>query len=231
MWKMLMWDELPQCMQNEQVQLYYEYLKTKRCSLFFKRTFDVLMSVVLLILLLPIFIVLAICIKLDSKGPVFFRQIRVTQYAKEFHIFKFRTMVVNAEKLGSQVTTKNDLRVTRVGKVIRKTRLDELPQLINILLGQMSFVGTRPEVPKYVMRYSPEMYATLLLPAGVTSEASVRFKDESSILNGESDVDDIYVSKILPIKMKYNLEMLKEFNLFNEFKIMFRTVGVVVGGK
>lgn len=228
---MVRWEELPECMQNEKVRRYYDCLNKKKLSLILKRSFDLIMSMVLLLLLFPLFVILAICIKIDSKGPVFYRQIRITQCAKEFHIIKFRTMINDAEKMGSQITIKEDMRITRVGKVIRKVRVDELPQLINIMLGQMSFVGTRPEVPKYVMKYTPEMYATLLLPAGVTSEASIRFKDEASILDGESNIDQAYVDKILPIKMNYNLKMLKEFNLINDIKIMLKTIAVVVGGK
>ena len=222
------WEKLPKRMQNEAVREYYEILSKKQKALVIKRVFDAVMSSFLLILLSPVFLILAIAIKADSPGPVFFRQIRVTQYGKKFRIFKFRTMVTDAEKLGTQVTTKGDPRITRVGRVIRKYRLDELCQLIDILRGTMSFVGTRPEVPKYVARYTDEMLATLLLPAGVTSEASIRYKDEEKLLEGAADVDEVYMREVLPEKMKYNLKELRGFSILSELKIMFQTVGAVL---
>ena len=178
----------------------------------------------LLVVLSPVLLVLAICIKLDSPGTVFFRQVRVTQYGREFRIFKFRTMVQNADRIGSQVTVSGDSRITRVGKVIRSCRLDEIGQLLNVLGGSMSFVGTRPEVPKYVARYTPEMMATLLLPAGVTSEASIRYKDEAELLDKAEDVDETYVQQVLPGKMAYNLESIRHFGLGQELLTMLRTV-------
>lgn len=225
--RLIPWDKLPDYMKNEDVKPYYDNLSKKKMSLFFKRIFDMVMSMTLLILLSPILVVLSIWIKLDSKGPIFFRQTRITNYGKRFEIFKFRTMVENAEALGSQVTTQNDKRITEVGKKIRKIRLDELPQLINIFKGEMSFIGTRPEVPKYVKHYSPEMYATLLLPAGVTSEASIVYKDEDKLLNNATDVDRIYIEKVLPSKMLWNLKGVKEFGFFREMRILFKTVKVV----
>lgn len=180
---MISWEKLPSQMQTEAVKPYYEILQKKQISLIFKRLFDIVVSIIMLLILSPVFLVLAIAIKLDSKGPVFYRQVRVTQYGKEFRIFKFRTMVTNADKIGSQVTVGGDSRITRVGKVIRECRLDEIGQLLNILGGSMTFVGTRPEVPKYVEKYTSEMWATLLLPAGVTSEASIRYKDEAALLD------------------------------------------------
>ena len=222
------WEKLPKRMQNEAVRGYYEILSKKQKALVIKRVFDAVMSSFLLILLSPVFLILAIAIKADSPGPVFFRQIRVKQNEKKFRIFKFRTMVTDAEKLGTQVTTKGDPRITRVGRVIRKYRLDELCQLIDILRGTMSFVGTRPEVPKYVARYTDEMLATLLLPAGVTSEASIRYKDEEKLLEGAADVDEVYMREVLPEKMKYNLKELRGFSILSELKIMFQTVGAVL---
>ena len=182
----------------------------------------------LLVLLSPVFLVLAIAIKLDSHGPVFYRQVRVTQYGREFRIFKFRTMVQNADRIGSQVTVSGDSRITRVGKVIRSCRLDEVGQLLNVLGGSMSFVGTRPEVPKYVARYTPEMMATLLLPAGVTSEASIRYKDEAELLDKAEDVDETYVQQVLPGKMAYNLASIRRFGLGQELLTMLRTVKAVL---
>ena len=170
------------------------------------------------------FIIIAILIKLTSKGPVFYRQVRVTRYNKDFRIFKFRTMVQDADKKGSLVTTKNDSRITGIGKFLRKTKLDELPQLINVFLGQMTFVGTRPEVRKYVDKYSNEMLATLLMPAGITSSASIKYKDEASLIENATDVDDVYINQILPDKMKYNLEDIMKYNFFREIGLIFKTV-------
>ena len=220
------WEELPEFMQKDEVKKYYDALKQKKIQLGLKRAFDILVSLIMLIILSPFMLILAILIKLETEGPVFFRQERVTQYGRVFKIFKFRTMVNNADKKGALITGKNDSRITRVGKFIRKCRLDEVSQLIDVLRGTMSFVGTRPEIPKYVDKYTPEMYATLLLPAGVTSMASIKFKDEDEILEnykGE-DVDSVYVEKILPEKMKYNLQAIKEFSFFKEIGTMFKTV-------
>ena len=215
-------------MQTEALRPYYEILQKKKASLFFKRLFDVTVSAVLLILLLPVFLVLAIAIKLDSPGPVFYRQLRVTQYGKPFRIFKFRSMVQNADK-GSLVTVGKDSRITRVGRVIRKCRLDELCQLIDVLRGTMTFVGTRPEVPKYVDSYTEEMMATLLLPAGVTSLASIFYKDEDALLEGAEDVDRVYIGKVLPGKMRFNLDGIRRFHFFGDIRIMWMTVLAVLG--
>lgn len=223
------WDELPEKLKTEAVKPYYDSLKEKQGSLIIKRIFDITVSLLMIILLSPIFIILAITIKFDSPGPVFFRQKRVTKYGREFRIFKFRTMVNNAEKLGTQVTVGNDSRITRVGSFIRNCRLDEIPQLFNILLGDMSFVGTRPEVPKYVEHYTDEMMATLLMPAGVTSQASIKYKDEAELLEKSEDADETYVNDILPAKMKYNLHDIEHFSLSAELKTMFQTVGAVLG--
>lgn len=216
------WEDFPEKMKNEYVYEYYIILSKKKISLFLKRIFDVIFSFLLLIVLSPVFIIISILIKLDSSGPVFFRQVRITQYGEEFRIFKFRTMYHN--KVGSSVTVKNDNRVTPVGKYIRKYRLDEICQLIDILRGTMTFVGTRPEVPQYVSHYDDEMLATLLLPAGVTSQASIEFKDEEKLLEGVRNIDEVYVNEILPQKMKYNLNAIKEFSVFLELKIMLLTI-------
>lgn len=215
-------------MQTEAVKPYYEILQKKQISLIFKRLFDIVVSIIMLLILSPVFLILAIAIKLDTEGPVFYRQVRVTQYGKEFRIFKFRTMVNNADKIGSQVTVGGDSRITRVGKVIRECRLDEIGQLLNILGGSMTFVGTRPEVPKYVEKYTSEMWATLLLPAGVTSEASIRYKDEAALLDAAEDVDATYIQDVLPGKMKYNLRSIQEYSFFKDIETMFQTVFAVV---
>ena len=222
------WEKLPPEMQTEEVRKYYDILKKKRISLFFKRVFDIFASLILLILLSPIFLILSIAIKIDSKGPVFYRQERVTQYNRKFRIFKFRSMVKDADK-GSQVTLENDMRVTRVGKLIRKCRLDEISQLIDVLRGKMTFVGTRPEVPKYTEQYTSEMLATLLLPAGITSLASIYYKDEAELLDAAEDTDRVYVEKVLPAKMYYNLKAIEKFSFWGDLKIMFMTFFAVLG--
>lgn len=227
--RLIKWEKLPAKMQTEEVRKYYDILRKKRCGLFFKRVFDIFVSLLLLIILSPLFLLLAVAIKIDSKGPVFYRQKRVTQYGKEFRIFKFRSMVQDADKIGTHVTVNGDIRITRVGKFIRKCRLDELCQLIDVLRGTMTFVGTRPEAVKYVEAYTPEMWATLLLPAGITSEASIYYKDESSLLDGAKDVDKTYVEEVLPAKMKYNLKAIEKFGFWRDIKIMFMTVFAVLG--
>lgn len=218
------WDKLPLEMQKEVIKPYYQILKKRKVSRFLKRCFDIVMSFFPLFLLFPFFLLIGILIKLTSKGPVFYRQVRVTRYNKDFRIFKFRTMVVNADQKGTLVTTKNDSRITKIGKFLRKTKLDELPQLINVLFGQMTFVGTRPEVRKYVDAYSDEMLATLLMPAGITSSASVKYKDEASLIESAQDIDDVYINQILKDKMKYNLEDIKKFNFFREIGCIFKTI-------
>lgn len=223
------WDQLPDNMRTDAVRPYYDVLKKRRGSLILKRIFDFLVSLILLLIIWPILVIIAIAVRLDSPGPAFFRQVRVTTYGRKFKMWKYRTMVANADKLGPQVTTNNDMRVTRIGKVLRGVRLDELPQLINILVGDMSFVGTRPEVVKYVEAYQPEYYATLLLPAGVTSEASIRYKDEYALLEKAEDADKVYIEEILPAKMVWNLESITRFRFLREILTMIRTVLAVFG--
>ncbi len=222
------WEKLPPYMRTEEVRPYYDSLKKKKAGLFCKRLFDVLVASVMFLVLLPVLLIIAFLIVTDSRGGIFYRQERVTQYGRKFKIFKFRTMVANADKIGTQVTVSNDSRVTKVGEKLRKYRLDELPQLINIILGDMTFVGTRPESTYYVKQYTPEMYATLLLPAGVTSEASIKYKDEAELLDKADDVDRVYIEEVLPEKMKYNLLSVRNFGFFREIMIMIRTVIAVV---
>lgn len=226
--KLRKWEDLPDFMKMEEVKNYYKVLERKKGTLFLKRSFDIIVALSLLILLSPAFVILAIAIKKDSQGPVFYRQVRVTQYGRKFRIFKFRTMVQDADKKGTHVTTQNDCRITKVGEKIRNSRLDEIPQLLNILSGDMTFVGTRPEAITYVEKYTPEMYATLLLPAGVTSRASILFKDEAELLKDADDIDETYVTTILPQKMKYNLESIKKFGIWDELKILLQTVLAVL---
>ncbi len=225
------WEELPDFMKTEAVRPYYDSLNNKKGQLFLKRVFDFTVSSLMLAALSPVLAVLAILIRLDSEGPVFYRQERVTQYGRRFRIYKFRTMVQDADKKGSLVTTQGDARITRMGKKLRGCRLDELPQLINIWKGEMSFVGTRPEVVKYVKQYTDEMYATLLLPAGVTSEASVQFKDEderiaAGVKAGRS-ADQVYVEDVLGEKMEWNLRSLRNYSVEKEFRTLIRTVSVL----
>ena len=223
------WNELPEYMRTDEVRPYYDLLQKKKISLFFKRVFDIVVSMIMIILCSPILLIISILIVKDSKGGVFYRQERVTQYGRVFRIFKFRTMVQNADQIGTQVTVSNDSRITKIGSKLRNCRLDELPQLFNIFLGDMTFVGTRPESVHYVKSYTNEMYATLLLPAGVTSEASIEYKDEADLLDQADDVDSVYINEVLPEKMKYNLNSIKEFSFFKEIATMFRTVFAVLG--
>jgi len=223
------WDELPDFMRTDEVRPYYDGLKKKKLSLALKRAMDMIGGILLLIVLAIPMAFIALWIKLDSEGSVFYRQERVTTYGKHFRIHKFRTMVSNADKTGSAVTVGNDSRITKVGAKLRGCRLDELPQILDLISGDMSFVGTRPEAVKYVEKYKPEYLATLLLPAGITSEASIRYKDEAELLDAADDVDRVYVEDVLPGKMKYNLESIKKFSFIGEIRTMFRTVFAVLG--
>lgn len=222
------WEELPEQFRTEEVREYYDILSKRTGSLVVKRVFDFIIALDLTVLLLLPMLIIAVWIKLDSKGSVFFRQRRVTTYGRVFYIYKFRTMVTDAESLGTQVTVSGDSRVTKAGRFLRKCRLDELPQLFNVLRGEMSFVGTRPEVERYVDRYTPEMYATLLMPAGITSLASIKYKDEEKLLDAANDPDEVYVHDVLPEKMKYNLQYIREFSFFYDIKLMFMTVAAVL---
>lgn len=222
------WVDLPAEMQTEEVWPYYELLSHKKGSLICKRTFDIVVSLMMLILLSPVFLILSVAIKLDSKGPVFYRQIRMTQYGQKFRIHKFRSMVTGADK-GSQVTVSGDSRVTRVGKLVRKYRLDEISQLIDVLQGNMTFVGVRPEVPKYVAYYTDEMKATFLLPAGVTNLTCIYYADEAKLLDAAEDTDMVYINDILPKKMKLNLQGIREFSFWRDIKLMFMTFLAVCG--
>lgn len=222
------WEKLPEELKRKEIEPYYKALKSKGFSLFLKRTFDIFASAVLIILLSPVMLVLAVMIKCDSKGPVFYKSVRVTRYNKDFKIYKFRTMVTDADKKGSLITVLGDSRITRVGAKIRGSRLDEIPQLFNVFMGQMSFVGTRPEVRRYVDMYTPEMLATLLLPAGITSKASLAFRNEDEkmveLTNKGLSVDEAYVNHILPEKMKLNLEYINNFSFTEDISTCIKTV-------
>ena len=222
------WNKLPQFMQCDEVWEYYEILRKKRGNLILKKIFDIIMAGFLIIVFTIPMLVIAILIKMDSKGPVFYRQERITTYGKKFKIHKFRTMVNNADKIGSEVTAHEDSRITKIGRKIRKYRIDEIPQLLDVLQGNMSFVGTRPEATRYVEQYSREMFATLLLPAGITSETSIKYKNEAEKLKDKKNIDIIYVNEILPEKMKYNLESIGNFSFIMDIKIMLETIVMVL---
>ena len=223
------WDELPDFMRVPDVRPYYDILKKKQVSLLLKRIFDFVTAILLFLILAIPMAMIAIWIKLDSEGPVFYRQERVTTYGKYFRIHKFRTMVNNADKIGTAVTVSGDARITKVGQKLRDLRLDELPQVFDVLAGNMSFVGTRPEAVKYVEQYRPDYYATLLMPAGITSEAAIRYKDEAKLLDAADNVDKVYVELVLPEKMKWNLETIQHFSVLKDIATMFRTVFAVLG--
>ena len=223
------WNELPEWMKNEAVKEYYGILYNRRVRLSVKRIFDLTAAVVMFVLFSPVMLIISVAILADSRGGILYRQERVTRDGKVFQIHKFRTMVKDADKLGASVTTGDDVRITKIGAVLRRYRLDELPQLLDVINGDMTFVGTRPEAVKYVKRYTPEMNATLLLPAGITSEASIRFKDEANMLRDADDVDEVYVRDVLPVKMEYNLNSIRKFSLHGEFITMIRTVLAVMG--
>ena len=222
------WNELPKVMQNDKVKYYYDILQEHEKELKLKRAFDIICSLIMIIILSPVLIVLSVMIKLDSKGPVLFKQVRVTTYGRKFKIWKFRTMVNNADKLGTQVTTKGDARITRMGHLLRKIRLDELPQLFNVLIGDMTFVGTRPEVTKYTAHYTEEMMATFLMPAGVTSRTSIEYKDEEKLLENAENADEVYINEVLPAKMVYNLREIEKFSFLRDISTMIKTVIAVI---
>lgn len=223
------WEDLPEFMKCAEVKEYYDVLSKKKFSLILKRVFDIVAGIgVLAVTAIPM-LVIGVKIATESKGGIFYRQERVTRYGEKFKIHKFRTMVANADQIGSAVTVSGDSRITPTGAFLRKYRLDEFPQIFDILSGNMSFVGTRPEVVKYVEKYKSEYFATLLLPAGITSEASIRYKDEAELLDVADDVDKVYIEEVLPRKMEYNLESIKRFSFLGEIVTMFRTVFAVLG--
>ena len=188
-----------------------------------KRIFDIILSLFGLIILLPFMLIIAILIKLDSKGPVFFKQIRVTKNEREFKIFKYRTMRVGSDKY-SQITVGKDNRITKVGAFLRKYKLDEIPQLINVLLGDMSLVGPRPEVPKYVALYTKEQKEILKVRAGITDYASIEFSDENDLLASEEDPEKVYIEKIMPKKIELNKKYLSEISILTDIKIILLTI-------
>lgn len=222
--RMIPFSQLPDSLRTEAVRPYYDILKKKQWSLFWKRVVDVVASLFLIGFLSLPMLIIAVAVKVTSKGPVIYKQERVTTYGKHFRIWKFRTMCEDADKIGDLVTVSEDNRITRIGRFLRKYRLDELPQIFHVLSGKMSIVGTRPEVPKYVDAYTPEMMATLLMPAGVTSLASIMFKDEAELLENSQDVDKQYTQVILPQKMEYNLKYISRFGFRRDIYLISKTV-------
>lgn len=198
-------------------------LKKKIFSLFLKRTFDIFASFFGLLVLSPILIVIALLILLTSSGGVFFKQVRVGRKGKEFRIFKFRTMVKDAESKGMQITVGNDSRVTTIGKFLRKCKLDELPQLINVLLGQMSFVGYRPEVPKYVAMYTDYQRNILRIRPGITDLASIEYRDENEVLEQSDNPEDTYVNDVMQKKLALNIRYMQEMGFWYDLKLIFKT--------
>jgi glycosyltransferase len=188
-----------------------------------KRIFDIVSSLFGLIVLSPFMLIIAILIKLDSKGPVFFKQVRVTKNGREFKIFKYRTMKIGSDKY-SQITVGKDSRITKVGDFLRKYKLDEIPQLINVLIGDMSLVGPRPEVPKYVALYTEEQREILKVRAGITDYASIEFSNENDILANETDPEKAYIEKIMPRKIELNKKYLSEISVMTDIKIILLTI-------
>ncbi|CEN76524.1 sugar transferase [[Clostridium] sordellii] len=209
---------------NKELLNIKEELNKRKLRLAIKRTFDIVASFIGLILLSPILIIIAVFIKLDSKGPVFFKQKRVGKNKQIFEIYKFRTMVIDAEKLGKQITVGNDNRITKIGKFIRKCKLDELPQLINVLKGEMSLVGPRPEVPKYVELYDVYQEQVLLVQPGITDYASIEFRNENELLGKSKNPEATYIDEIMPTKIELNLLYIKNISLLEDFKLIFNTI-------
>ncbi|WP_270641863.1 sugar transferase [Paraclostridium sordellii] len=203
-------------------------LEDKKFQLIMKRIFDITASVVGLVILSPIFILISIFIKLDSRGPVFFRQIRVGLNKKEFKIFKFRTMVNDAEVKGRQITVGNDNRITNVGYFIRKYKIDEFPQLINVLKGEMSLVGPRPEVPSYVELYDEEQEQVLMVKPGITDYASIEFRNENEILGNSLNPEEEYIENIMPMKIGLNLKYINEISVLTDVKIILNTLVCII---
>ena len=217
------WNKLPKYMQNNEVELIYDSLKKKFFYRFIKRLFDFFASLFLFVLLLLPSLLIAIIIPLTSKGSPIFKQERVGRYGKSFIIFKFRTMKIGSEQSG-QITSKNDSRVTKFGKFLRKTHIDEFPQLLNVLVGQMSFVGTRPEVPMFLEYYRPIWMATLLMRPGITSTSAIVNTNESEKIAVKENKNEYYVNTLMPQKMEMNINDLRNCGLFYDIKIMWRTV-------
>lgn len=205
-----------------------EILEKRKIQLILKRIFDIIVSFIGLLVLLPIFMIIAFIIKVDSKGPIFFRQIRIGKNGKKFKIFKFRTMVVDAEKKGMQITIDGDNRITRAGYILRKSKLDELPQLINVLKGDMSFVGPRPEVPRYVAMYDERQRSILKVTPGITDIASIEFRDENSLLAKSKNPEETYKKEIIPRKIELNMEYIKNMSVIYDIGLILKTICKII---
>ena len=205
-------------------------LAKRRPQLALKRLMDVVISGCALLVLWPLLLLIALAIKIDDPGPVFYRQVRVGRNGKEFRIFKFRTMVVDADKKGLQITVGRDSRITRVGAFLRKTKLDELAQLLNVLVGEMSFVGPRPEVPKYVDLYTPYQRQVLLVRPGITDYASIAYRNENDLLAGADDPERMYVEEIMPAKIELNMKYLRRVSPLEDIRLIFATIAAVIRG-
>lgn len=203
-------------------------LEKKKAQLFIKGIFDFIVSLLGAIIISPILLIIAILIKLDSKGPILFKQARVGKNGKEFKILKFRTMKVESEKKGIQLTVGKDPRITKVGHILRKTKLDELPQLFNVLMGEMSFVGPRPEVPRYVELYNSYQKCILKIRPGITDLASIKYRNENDLLGKSLDPEYTYIHEIMPEKIELNLEYLNNMSIFYDVKLIIKTILVVI---
>ena len=205
-------------------------LEERKLQLILKRAMDVVISGGALLVLWPVLLIVALLIKIDDPGPVFYRQVRVGKDGKEFRIFKFRTMVVDADKKGLAITVGRDNRITRMGRFLRKTKLDELAQLLNVFLGDMSFVGPRPEVPKYVNMYTPYQRQVLLVRPGITDYASIAYRNENDMLAGSEDPERMYIDVIMPDKIELNMKYLREISPVADIKLIFGTIAAIIKG-
>ena len=205
-----------------------QVLAARRVQLVAKRAMDIVISGCALAVLWPVLLLIAAAIKIDDPGPVFYRQVRVGKDGKTFRIFKFRTMVVDADKKGLAITVGRDSRITRVGALLRKSKLDELAQLINVFTGEMSFVGPRPEVPKYVDMYTPYQRQVLLVRPGITDYASIAYRNENDMLEGAQDPERMYIEQIMPDKIELNMKYLREISPAADIRLILRTIAAVI---
>ena len=205
-------------------------LEKRKLHLALKRLMDIAVSGCALFVIWPVLLLIALAIKIDDPGPVFYRQVRVGRGGKTFRIFKFRTMVVDADKKGLAITVGRDNRITRVGAILRKTKLDELAQLLNVFLGDMSFVGPRPEVPKYVNMYTPYQRQVLLVRPGITDYASIAYRNENDMLAGAEDPERMYIDVIMPDKIELNMKYLREISPVADIRLILGTLAAVVKG-
>ena len=203
-------------------------LEKRKLQLALKRLMDVVISGGALLVIWPVLLLIAAAIKIDDPGPVFYRQVRVGKNGREFRIYKFRTMVVDADKKGLAITIGRDRRITRVGAFLRKTKLDELAQLINVFTGEMSFVGPRPEVPKYVNMYTPYQRQVLLVQPGITDYASIAYRNENDLLEGAEDPEKMYIETIMPDKIELNMKYLHEISPIADIRLILSTIAAVI---